>query len=174
MNELLPISRRHAHDTSSSGAQMVARVRRNRTGRCLLAVALGCLALLVSAPVAAATGYGSVSGKVTGAVSKTGLEGVEVRLYSSEDTYYPATTTSTGTYSAAVEAGEYKVEFIGGGAGYATQYYKDKLSYAAATALDVSAEANVKEVNASLYKSGSISGERHHQTGSRRYRRYGL
>ena len=126
----------------------------------MLAVLLGCLALLVAAPLAAATGYGTVSGKVTGAVSKTGIEGIEVRIYKGENEWYPATTTSGGTYSApGIEVGEYKVKFIGGATKYATQYYKEKLSYAAATTIKVEEGKETKEINAALAESGTISGE---------------
>jgi Carboxypeptidase regulatory-like domain len=135
-------------------------VRRNLVGRCVLAVLLGCIALLLTAPLAAATGYGAVSGKVTGAVSKVGIEGIEVRIYNGENEWYPTTTTSGGTYSAAgIEAGEYKVKFIGTGTKYATQYYKEKLSYAAATTIKVEEGKETKEINAALSENGTISGE---------------
>jgi hypothetical protein len=75
------------------------RVAQNHASRIALAVLLGCLALLATAPIADATGFGVVSGKVTGAVSKTGIEGIEVRVYKGENEWYPTTTTRTSTRS---------------------------------------------------------------------------
>jgi hypothetical protein len=134
-------------------------VGRGRGGRCALAVSLGCLGLLLITPTAGATGYGAVSGKVTGAASKAGIEGIEVRIYKGEDVWYPATTASNGSYTAAgVEPGEYKVKFIGTATKYATQYYKEKLSFAAATTISVEAGKELKEINAALSENASISG----------------
>lgn len=134
-------------------------VGRGGSGRCALTVSLACLAVLLVAPAAGATGYGAVSGKVTGAASKAGIEGIEVRIYKGEDEWYPATTASSGSYAAAgLEPGEYKVKFIGT-AKYATQYYKEKLTYAAATAINVEAGKELKEINAALSENASISGE---------------
>jgi hypothetical protein len=159
MRKLLPISSRSAYRGTAPNA-WAAGVRRKRAGQGALAVLVGCLALLATAPVAAATGYGTVVGKVTGAISKAGIEGIEVRIYKSENEWYRATTTSTGVYSAAgIETGEYKVEFNGGTTKYATQYYKEKLSYAAANAINVEEGKETKEVNAALSEAGTISGE---------------
>jgi hypothetical protein len=158
MRKPLPVSRRCAHDGTTPGAGLMS-VRRYNAARGALVVLLGCLALLATAPVAAATGYGVVSGKVTGAISKAGIEGIEVRIYKGENEWYTATTTSTGVYSAAIEAGEYKVKFEGGTTKYATQYYKEKLSYAAANAIKIEEGKEIKEVNAALSEAGTISGE---------------
>jgi len=132
---------------------------RGRSGRYALAASLACLTVLLIAPTAGATGYGAVSGKVTGAASKAGIEGTEVRIYKGENEWYPATTASGGSYSAAgLEPGEYKVKFIGT-AKYATQYYKEKLTYAAATTINVEAGKELKEINAALSENASVSGE---------------
>lgn len=156
MHKLLPTSSRCLRPRMAR--LWVLPVGRRRGGRCALVVSLACLGALLIAPTAGATGYGAISGKVTGAASKTGIEGIEVRLYDHENEWYPTTTASNGSYSAAgLEPGEYKVKFIGT-TKYATQYYKEKLSYAAATAITVEAGKEVKEVNAALSENASISG----------------
>jgi hypothetical protein len=125
------------------------------------AALLACTALLLTAPVALA-GNGEVSGKVTSASSHAGIEHVEVLYYKagSEDHefYKLETTNSSGDYSAVLAAGDYTVEFVPpSGSGYAVQYYKDKLSSAAADRVSVE-EGKKVTASAELSRSDSISG----------------
>ena len=126
-------------------------------GRWTLAVLLGCLVLLVTTPAIAAAA--TVSGKVTNAKSE-GIAGVEVRYYSSEDEYGRFVTESNGEYGKNINAtaGTFKVEFVPpAGSEYASQYYKEKLSYAAATPVTVE-EGKTTSVSAVLARGASISG----------------
>jgi hypothetical protein len=122
---------------------------------------LASAALFLTAPTAFA-GNGEVSGKVTSASSHAGIEHVEVLYYKvgSEDHefYKLETTNSSGDYSGVLAAGYYTVEFVPpSGSVYAVQYYKDKLSSAAADRVVV--EENKKTVaSAELSRSNSIAG----------------
>jgi hypothetical protein len=80
--------------------------------RSVLAGLLGCVVLLVTSPVAAATGNGEVSGKVTSAASHTGIEKVEVRFYKTENSWNREFTGAGGDYTVELEAGEYTVELV--------------------------------------------------------------
>jgi hypothetical protein len=86
-------------------------VRHGGVRRVALALLLGCLALLATAPVAAAT-LGKVTGKVTSASSKAGIEHVEVRFWKTENSWNREFTGTGGDYSAELEPGEYKVEWV--------------------------------------------------------------
>src|SRR5580704_665641 len=130
---------------------------RGRGNRWALAVLLGCLALLATVPALAAAD--TVTGKVTNAKNE-GIEGVEVRYYSSEGEYGRYVTEKNGEYGKDInaEAGEFKVEFVPpSGSKYASQYYKEKLSYAAATPVTVEA-GKTTSVSAVLAEGASISG----------------
>jgi hypothetical protein len=135
--------------------------RRELRRRFARAALLAGVALLLTAPAALA-GTGEVSGKVTSASSHAGIEHVEVLYYKagSEDHefYKLETTGSSGDYSAALAAGEYTVEFVPpSGSGYAVQYYKGKLSSAAADSISVG-EGEKVLASAELSRSNSISG----------------
>jgi hypothetical protein len=109
----------------------------------------------IPAVAAAAT----VAGKVTNAKNE-GLEGVEVRYYSSEGEYGRFITEKNGEYGKDInaEAGEFKVEFVPpSGSKYASQYYKEKLSYDAATPVTVEA-GKTTPISAVLAEGSSISG----------------
>jgi hypothetical protein len=126
-------------------------------GRWALVVLLGCLALLATIPAVAAAA--TVAGKVTNAKNE-GIEGVEVRYYSSEDRYGRFFTESNGEYGKDInaEAGVFKVEFVPPASSeYVSQYYKEKLSYAAATQVTVE-EGKTKSVGAVLARGALISG----------------
>jgi Carboxypeptidase regulatory-like domain len=126
-------------------------------GRWMFAVLMGCLALLGTIPAVAAAA--TVTGKVTNAKNE-GLAGVEVRYYSSEDEYGRFVTESNGEYGKGINAtaGVYKVEFVPpAGSEYTSQYYKEKLSYAAATPVAVE-ESKTTSVSAVLARGASISG----------------
>ena len=126
-------------------------------GRWVFAVLPGCLALLAAIPAIAAAA--TVSGKVTNAKNE-GIAGVEVRYYSSADEYGRFVTESTGEYGKGINAtaGVFKVEFVPpAGSEYTSQYYKEKLSYAAATPVTVE-EGKTTSVSAVLARGASISG----------------
>ena len=126
-------------------------------GRWVFAVLPGCLALLAAIPAIAAAA--TVSGKVTN-VKGEGIAGVEVRYYSSEDEYGRFVTENNGEYGKGINAtaGVFKVEFVPPeGSEYASQYYKEKLSYAAATPVTVE-EGKITPVSAVLARGASISG----------------
>ena len=126
-------------------------------GRWTLLVLLGCLALLATIPAFAAAA--TVAGKVTNAKNE-GLAGVEVRYYSSEGEYERFVTENNGEYGKDInaEAGEFKVEFVPpSGSKYASQYYKEKLSYAAATPVTVEA-GKTTQISVVLAEHASISG----------------
>jgi hypothetical protein len=127
-------------------------------GRRMLLVLVGCLALLGTIPAIAAAA--TVTGKVTNAKDE-GIEGVEVRYYSSADEYGRFVTESNGEYGKGINAtaGVFKVEFVPpAGSKYASQYYKEKLSYAAATPVTVEESKTTPPVSAILAEGASISG----------------
>ena len=133
-------------------------IRRTSKRHLGLAGLLGCLVLLVAAPVATAAGNGEVSGKVTSAASHAGIEKVEVRFYKTENSWNREFTTAGGDYAATLEAGEYTVEFVPtSGSLYASQYYKEKLSYVAAQKITVE-EGEKLSIDAQLAESDTISG----------------
>jgi hypothetical protein len=122
-----------------------------------LLVLLGCLALLATIPAFAEAA--TVAGKVTNAKNE-GLEGVEVRYYSSEEEYERFVTEKSGEYGKDINAtaGVFKVEFVPpAGSEYTSQYYKEKLSFAAATPVTVE-EGKTTSVSAVLTRGASISG----------------
>jgi hypothetical protein len=127
-------------------------------GRWTLVVLLGCLALLATIPAVAAAA--TVSGKVTNAKGE-GIAGVEVRYYSSGDEYGRFVTESNGEYGKGINAtaGVFRVEFVPpAGSEYTSQYYKEKLSYAAATPVTVEENKTTPPVSAVLEVGASISG----------------
>jgi hypothetical protein len=126
-----------------------------------LGVLLAFLACLLTAPLAQASD-GKISGDVTAASSKVGIEGVEVVLYAHEEEGYEAgistTTNAGGDYSLEVEPGEYKVEFDTSGTKYASQFYKDKLSLLAGETIRVVSGSETSGIGAALYQSNTILG----------------
>ena len=127
-------------------------------GRWMLVVLLGCLALLATIPAIAAAA--TVSGKVTN-VNNEGIAGVEVRYYSSADEYGRFVTESNGEYGKNINAtaGVFRVEFVPpAGSKYVSQYYEDKLTYAAATPVTVEESKTAPPVSAVLEEGASISG----------------
>lgn len=131
---------------------------RGRLTRWALGALFGGAALLVTAPVALA-GDGTVSGTVTSAASHAGIERVEVRFYKAHNEWNREFTGTGGKFSGALEAGEYKVEFVPeASAGYASQYYDDALSYASAPEINVE-EGKALTIEAKLSRSNLISGK---------------
>ena len=128
-----------------------------------LALLLGCLALLASAPAALATaGTGGISGKVTEASSpNTGIEGVAVRVYTEGgEIVASANTVASGEYTVEdLAPGSYEVEFDPSGLNYVRQYYKESASFSAATSVTIGAEGEIQAgIDAKLSEGGRISG----------------
>jgi hypothetical protein len=111
--------------------------------RWALAVLVGCVALLVGATPALAVGTGTISGKVTAAVSHEALKNVEVTVYEDSENRQVdfATTGSGGEYTVNnLPVGKYKVEFSAGfesDQNFVTQFYKAKSSFEKADPVEV-------------------------------------
>jgi hypothetical protein len=107
----LSSSRRNDADRVSAGTPQCARPRPG-AGRRMLAVLIGCAALFVVAPVAAAQAT-SLEGTVTAIKGGATLTGIEVTATSElGGTSGSATTVGGGTYTiAGLSTGEYKVTF---------------------------------------------------------------
>jgi hypothetical protein len=111
------------------------------------------------APAAIAAGSGSISGEVTEFAGKKGpLQGISVRAYRENGEFAgSATTGASGKYQVgALAGGNYKVEFSG--AGFATQYYLGKSSFAEAEPVVVMEGVEKGGINAALRKLGRIAG----------------
>jgi hypothetical protein len=124
------------------------------------ALLLGCLVLLLTAPIAQATTT-EVRGKVTSAASHEPINEVEVRYYTSENAFGRFVTNAKGEYGENINAssGEFKVEFVPpAGSKYAFQYYNEKTSYQTATPVTVEANKLNATIHAALSEGGSISG----------------
>jgi hypothetical protein len=120
------------------------------TYRRMLAVLIGCVALLSVAPVAAQAATASISGTVTSAksVGTVGLPGISVTATNGNGITSSTTTAANGTYTiAGLAAGEYTVEFFD-----ASQVY---LTLDKTATLE---EAKNTPVNAELKASSSIAG----------------
>jgi hypothetical protein len=147
-----------ARDRASSRRRW-ARVPTATPVRSLLALLLGCLALLAAAPGAFAAGTDSISGTVTEINSKLPLTGVEVTVYSTETGSFAgvAITEAFGKYKVKnLAAGNYKVEFSG--AAFNTRYYNQKLSLVEADPVTVTEGVDTPGINAELLELGKISG----------------
>ena len=158
MRKLLSSSHCDATDQASAGLESVLPRRRNGAGRWVLAVLVGCVALLVAAPVAAAA-TGKIKGTVTDAVTHTGLVGVGVTVYSSSGEFVESVSTKAGGgYEAeGLTERQYKVKFSDEPA-YAAQYYNDQSSLASANLVSVEEAKTTENINAALKEPGKISG----------------
>ncbi len=141
----------------------------------VLAVLLGCMALLAGAPTAlAAEGPGQISGMVTEVVSMEPIEGIEVCAYpmgsepegpfpeEGPSIKYCVQTETSGKYTIAeLPSGEYHVEFLAPSKSpldYVTQYYNNKPSFSDSKPVPVGPGAKVPEINAALVPGGEIKG----------------
>jgi hypothetical protein len=110
---------------------------------------------------------GVISGTVTDASTKAGIEEIEVCLYTASDVYlYQCTSTGpAGEYSlSGLLGGEYKVEFYGVGAlDYATQFYGGTASFAEAKSISLASGGTASGIDAELHGGGLIVG---HVTGA--------
>jgi hypothetical protein len=107
---------------------------------------------------------GQITGKVTDAVSKAAVAGIQVCATTSEFVFLRCgTTNSSGDYTiSGLGSGEYKVQFSvpieGGALNYQTQYYNGKASFAEANAVSVTTGATTSGINAALQPGGRIAG----------------
>ncbi len=139
-------------------------VRGEGKSRWALAVLVGCLALLATAPAAlAAEGTGKISGLVKqSAVLHEVIANVNVRVLDASSRKFVGLARTNGSGEYTVEGlapGSYKVKFEPGhGSIYAPQFYSGKSSFAEATAFAVAEGETKKEINAELNEGGKISG----------------
>ncbi len=99
---------------------------------------------------------GTISGTVTAAPAKRGLEKVSVCAYGSGSRC--ATTGPSGEYTiTSLPSGSYTVEFYGTGE-YAPQYYKAKVYASEAEPVPVTAGSTAAEIDAEMQLGGKISG----------------
>jgi Carboxypeptidase regulatory-like domain len=131
-------------------------------GRWALAVLLGCFALLALAPIADATGTGSIKGTVTNTEAKA-LERVMVIVFDTTTSEFAqsAMTEADGKYEVTgLVAGTYVVEFYPSFEGeYIPQYYKDKHAFVKAEAVAVTEGEPTEAIDAELHRGGKITGK---------------
>jgi hypothetical protein len=127
-------------------------------GRSLLAVLLGCIALLVLAPAALA-GTGSISGTVDGPLNEP-LLGARV-TYSSPGTSSVVETNARGEYEvSALSAGSYFVDFCPpSGVNLAPQVYKEPSPPYMETFVHVEEGKNSEGISAVLQQGSPVSGQ---------------
>jgi hypothetical protein len=104
---------------------------------------------------------GKITGKVTDAATKEGLNDVEVCLEPPNSTFYNNCryTNTGGEYTfAGLATGEYKIEFEPFFGEYSLQYYNNKGSASEAVPVSVTAGATTPGINAAMVKGGEISG----------------
>jgi hypothetical protein len=112
--------------------------------------------LIIAPPALAQTGLQGEVREFGG--TKATLNGVLVTVYHENGTIAAsAKTAGAGEYSfEALEPAKYKVEFSG--AGFLPRYYNEKLTFATADLVTVTAKKVDSNVNAALRKPGAISG----------------
>ena len=119
---------------------------------------------MVGALAAPASGLaGTIEGSVIDAVSKVGIEQVEVCAYEVPATEFQACeeTDSAGEYTlSGLPAASFKVAFWGNfnGLNYLSQFYADKPSFELADEIAVAADATVADVDAEMHEGGQIEG----------------
>jgi len=108
---------------------------------------------------AALTSIGRVRGRVTN-LSAVGIQNVTVQIRNLDNQAVGSDTTdSMGYYTVfAIPEGTYWVFFDGTAAGYASEYYSDKMTFAAGDTINVTAGQLTRNVNAQLAAGGGITG----------------
>jgi Carboxypeptidase regulatory-like domain len=135
----------------------------------LLATAALALGLLGVMPTSSALGAeaGQISGTVTSAASKAGIEGIEVCAYEEEEAETSgaggcARTDGAGRYTIpGLPPGGYIVEFdspLEGTLNYIAQYYDDSLTPEGAQVVELASGASVTGIDAELQEGGRITG----------------
>ncbi len=107
---------------------------------------------------------GQITGKVTDAVTKAAISGIEVCADEADDVAVRCVqTTGSGEYDlTGLATGEYKVEFLvpfNSNLNYLRQFYNDKTGFGTANTLSVTAGATTPNVNAALQEGGRITGK---------------
>ncbi len=143
------LSSSHCDATDQAGPE-IRRSRGRRRGfaaRRSLAVLVGCIALFVLAPVAAAQAAVTLEGTVT-AVKGGNLKGIEVTATSEEGGVSKSTTSET--------SGAYKITSLSKGA-YTVTFSDPTAKYVEQEKSDTLAEG-INTLNAAMQESGTISG----------------
>jgi hypothetical protein len=105
---------------------------------------------------------GQITGKVTSAATKAGIEGIEVCASpTSGGSGSCASTNSKGEYTiVALATGEYTIDFyVYNGLNYLPQYYNGKASLAEANAVAVTAGGTTSGIDAAMVAGGQITGK---------------
>lgn len=124
------------------------------------------LALIVVGTLLAPTSglaAGTIEGAAIDAVSKVGIEGVEVCAYEVPSTKFQACeeTDADGEYTlSGLPTGSFKVAFWGNfnGLNYLGQFYEAKSSFGQADDIAVTDGATVTDVDAEMHEGGQIAG----------------
>ncbi len=117
--------------------------------------------LFVLSPVQADAA--AISGQVTAADGGAGIEGVQVRVYDSNNNF-PSVgsdfTDENGDFTVTgLPSGDYKVQFYAGNTGYFHEWYNDKTDFDSADPVTVTDPGTTPGIDAVLEPSGSISGQ---------------
>ncbi|MCU0777853.1 MAG: carboxypeptidase regulatory-like domain-containing protein [Akkermansiaceae bacterium] len=108
---------------------------------------------------AALAAGGRISGVVSSAVNAQPLEGIDVSFYRFDGAGWPyqgyATTDSSGSYaSAAMPAGQYRVEFYDTASQHRSEYYDNVTEFGDAASVTVNLLQTTGSINAALSLSG--------------------
>ncbi len=102
---------------------------------------------------------GKITGKVTSAASKAGIEGVQICAETQTFFGQCATTNAAGEYTlSGLSSGEYSVRFEPNSGNYLSQYYNDKSAKSEATLVAVADSTTTSGINAALAAGGQIKG----------------
>ena len=104
---------------------------------------------------------GRITGKVTSAATKAGVEGVEVCADSEGQELFGgcSETNASGEYAiAGLSSGKYTVAFEPGSGNYLAQYYSDKVSASEATSVSVADATDTAGIDAALAAGGQLTG----------------
>ena len=157
MRSTLPALCRDAESSATSDASRRGRSRKG-VGHWAFAVLVGCVALLVLAPVAVAAGTGSIEGTVTESAHKA-LANVSVTVYNSnEESEGFASTNASGEYTVSgLSGGHYKVGFSDQPT-YTDQYYNKQSSFEGASLVSVTEGNATSGIDAEMLQPGKITG----------------
>ena len=103
---------------------------------------------------------GSIRGRVTDAVSHTGVAGAQVEVISGGDYVGDASTDSSGSYTVAgLPAGSYTVQFVPPQVSpYAAQFYPGSVTASSASPVSVADDQTTNGINAVLTAQGALTG----------------
>jgi hypothetical protein len=104
---------------------------------------------------------GEITGKVSSAVTKLAVAGIDVCAYPKSGDGGCASTNSSGEYTiVGLVTGEYTVAFYAyNGLNYLSQYYDGKTSSSEAEAVKVTAGSTTSGINAAMLAGGEITGK---------------